>query len=128
MTVALQLDSPREDQAMPLLARIAGLDGSNLTQALVGSIALEIYRKEADGSYTQTHTDTLDKTAVIFDVLQTGSGWSVDGTGYNFSHTIPASAWDQPDQYWIEVRITDSSGNLIPVVVEDLPVKPLQGS
>lgn len=72
-------------------------DGTDLQQGDNGEssgteIDFTIYDLSGDTPGTAITTGTLDKTAVIFDTLQTDGYWNnVDVFGYNFRHTITAS-------------------------------------
>jgi hypothetical protein len=76
-----------------VMERIQDAAGANIAQAAFdpgsgGSITYYIYDEDDD---TQETTSTLDRTAVVFDVLQTGAPWDSDSTGYNFKWQIGAS-------------------------------------
>jgi hypothetical protein len=80
-----------------VVARIPTADGTNLVRDdLNGSsgqeIEYSIYDLDGDTPGTAIHTGTLNKTAVIFDTLQTDGYWdSEDEFGYNFRHMVTSS-------------------------------------
>jgi len=75
-----------------------------------------------NGSVVNAETE-LNKTAVIYDTLQTGNGWSADSEGYNFRYKIPASHLDNAaasKKYRVEFVFTSSGsdGDKTMLVVE----------
>lgn len=77
-----------------VVARIVTADGTDLQQAdLTGTsgqeIAYSVFDLDGDTPGTAIATGTLNKTAVVFDTLQTDGWWNnEDEFGYNFRHTI----------------------------------------
>lgn len=80
-----------------VVARVPTADGTSLVQGDNGEstgteVDYTIYDLDGDTPGTPITTGTLDKTAVVFDTLQTDGWWdSTDEDGYNFRHTISAS-------------------------------------
>lgn len=82
---------------------------ADLVQANVSSITYFIWERSKPATKT---TDTLDKTAVIFDTLQTGSGWdSVNyPDGHNFKWNLAGSFFPKEDADYRILLIVVSSG------------------
>jgi len=98
-----------EDSGISLMARVVGHDAANVTQSVVSSIVYSVI----DNSDNSIIVDaaTLQKTDIIFDALQTDARWTIDSTGYNFRHDLPASALPTGNTtYRIEYKITPTSG------------------
>jgi hypothetical protein len=79
-----------------MLARVVDSQGDNLNQASLASASYTIFALEPNEPEILTpvegHADVaLDVEDVIFDVLQTGNGWTVDEVGYNFRHELDVS-------------------------------------
>jgi hypothetical protein len=76
---------------LTVLARLVGHDAVAVNQATIRAIACSIFSidpDDADQAVADHQAVALDKTAVLFDGLQTDALWTVDATGYNFLHTI----------------------------------------
>lgn len=88
-----------------LYARVTNSAGTAITQASLTSVHYRVKDLTADTLGTKT---ALTISAVIFDTLQTGEGWSeVDTTGYNFATVIPATEFDfdpEADPHFIDHR------------------------
>lgn len=95
-----------------LLSRIAGWLNVPIVQADITSIQCTVRDTTND---TITYNEPLTVSAVIFNALQTGAIWT-DATGYNFLHTIPATAFPTPTAepfdrvYAICIRFVPASG------------------
>lgn len=102
-----------------IMARVNGWLNSAIVQADITSIQCTVRDTVND---TVTYNQALTVADVIFNALQTGAIWSVDATGYNFLHTVPATAFPTPSVapfnrvYVISVRFTPATGQ--PFVVE----------
>lgn len=85
----LTVSAGRAGASFPLMARIVGVNGNNLTQAVTLSVAYRIFTKDRS---TPEVTGTLTVSAVIFDTLQTDD-WDTnkDSSGYNFRWDVPGS-------------------------------------
>lgn len=100
-----------EDSGITLMARVVGHDASNITQAGISAIEYSVIDK-SDNSLI-VNGAALAKTTVIFDSLQTDARWTIDSTGYNFRHALPASALpDGNATYRVEYKITPTSGDV----------------
>lgn len=73
-----------------------------ITQSVVSSID---YKVSLAG--TETDSGTFDKTAVIFDTLQTGN---VVSFSFNLRATIPGTAFASPGKHRIAITINLSGG------------------
>ncbi len=89
---------------------------TRLLQAHVGSITLKAF----DGSTQITPTLTLDKTAVIYDTLQTSSAWTKDATGFNFAYLLDGTVYLPVGDlfYSVFVYVTLTGGEMYPVDFE----------
>ena len=99
-----------EDTDFSLMARVAGVDGDDIVQGDLASIAYAI--TGADG--TSVGTGSLTVSEVVFDTLQTDARWSVDSTGYNFRWDVDVSAEGlvSPGTYTFEVAFTAATGEV----------------
>lgn len=105
-----------EDGGATCLARIVGLSGSNITQAVVSSIACTVY--DVTGAVSII-TPSITVSSVVFDTLQTDSRWDVDSTGFNFAHALPATAFPTYGHvYRVEYKFAPVSGAAYYVVFE----------
>jgi len=75
--------------SFPLMANVQWANGNRITQATVSSIS---YTAQPVDKSLPVVSGTLDKTAVVFDTLQT-DGWDtdIDANGYCFRWNIPSS-------------------------------------
>lgn len=104
-----------EDGGAQTMARVLANDATNAQQADISSITYKVF--DIDNSNTETATGTLTVSDVIFDTLQTDARWSVDTTGYNFRHEVPATAFPTGgNRYQIEYKCTPASGQVFWVV------------
>lgn len=109
------------------LTRIAGWDGSPVTQADIASITYTAYglcgrdnsTREAVDGHEDVAVDVDGADGSIFDALQTDDRWTEDDTGYNFRHTPDVSEnalFTTPEKnYLIEYTLTPTSGQAIVV-------------
>jgi hypothetical protein len=79
-----------------MLARVVDGQGDNVNQASVASARYSIFALEPNELESLTPVEghenvSLDVEDVIFDVLQTNGGWTVDEVGYNFRHELDVS-------------------------------------
>lgn len=102
-----------------LKARLVGSNDVALEQADVDAITYtidELDQHDASaGTVVEGHEDVaLVVSAVVFDTLQ---AWSVDDTGYNFSHEVDVSANSafatRGRAYRVTYRLTPASGQII---------------
>lgn len=92
------------------MSRVVGADGAYVTQASISQILVKVV--PAGDTSNPTLNVTLDKTEVIFDALQTDARWTVDSTGYNFRHQLPADALPQGNtKYLVQYKLLDSGEN-----------------
>ena len=110
-----------EGTGLTCMARITGEDATNVTQAAVSSIALNVY---ADESTTAESTTALVVSSTIFDALQTDARWTVDATGYNFKYEIASAEFPDGDvTYRCEFKFTPASGNVWYVIFNVVTVE-----
>lgn len=114
-----------ENGGLILMARILGWAGSSVLQADITSIQCTVTDTSEDGD-GETYDAALVISATVFDTLQTPAIWTADGTGYNFRHTVPATAFPQGDRInRVEYRFTPASGEAFYFVV-DVQVQAIQ--
>lgn len=65
-----------------------------ITQATVSTITYAVY----DDAGATIVSGSLTVSAVVYDSLQTGTIWTRDGTGFNFKHKLPATAFPNPNE------------------------------
>ena len=100
-----------EGQPFIPIARVTNTAGAYITQAAVSSIS---YAVANAATLVSTGTGSLVVADVVFDTLQTGANWNVDGTGYNFLATIPATCFPDGNViYRVEVSFVPTSGTAI---------------
>lgn len=111
-----------EGENAVILARLVAADGSSLTgSSFQDSVALKVWDATADTPPgTAIWSTTLAKGDVVFNTLQTDGYWTIDGTGYNFRHTVPASsAFPKGGRtYRCEYTLTGIDNALIRVVAD----------
>lgn len=99
-----------------MMSRILGWSKTPIVQADISSIQCTV-TDTLDGS--ETYDAALTVSAVVYDSLQTPAIWTADGTGYNFRHTVPASALPNGGRvHRIEYRFTPASGEPFYLVVD----------
>lgn len=108
----------REDSPITLRAHIKGLNGADITQASLSSIAYQVFEyasesecvDDSDGTEVGTSA-SLTVSAVVTDTLQTGNGWTADSEGYNFAFTLPKARLENGGKWYrVEVWMTPASG------------------
>lgn len=100
-----------ESTAAQVLARIKH-NSAYITQGAISSIACKVRRYALEGGAgTTTGTPAVVVNTSVFDVLQTGSGWTEDNTGWNFTFTVPAASFPAPDHYFVLFTFTPGSGS-----------------
>ena len=110
-----------EGTGLTCMARITGEDATNVTQAAVSSIALNVY---SDESTTANSTTALVVSSTVFDALQTDARWTVDATGYNFKFEIDSAEFADGDvTYRCEFKFTPTSGNVWYVIFNVVTVE-----
>ena len=101
------------------MARIVNTAGQNVQQAGVSAIKYSVYELDPcrpDNLTVVTGHDnvTLTISSVIYDTLQTGGLWTVDSTGFNFSHEINVSSDEAfpkaGAQYQVRYELTPTTG------------------
>jgi hypothetical protein len=108
-----------EDGGATFLARVVGVDGSNMTQSAVSTITCAVFDLGSATPETAVSTPTVTKASTVFDTLQTDGRWTKDTTGYNFRHTIGATVFSGGGKrYGIEYKFTPTSGEVYWVCYE----------
>ncbi len=113
--------------SVTMLARVVGADAANITQADISSVAYSVYTLDEDDQDSLTVVTGHDATAItvsalIYDTLQTDDLWSIDSTGYNFSHILDVSTNQAftvaGKKYLVVFSLTPASGQVILVRYE----------
>lgn len=102
-----------------LMARIVDAAGANVQQAGIAAIKYSIY--ELDPCQPDSlvavigHSNvSLSVESVIYNALQTGGLWTVDGVGYNFRHEIDVGTSEAfpkaGTQYQVRYELTPATG------------------
>lgn len=110
-----------EDSTAYILARIRGTSGSLVTQGSLSAINLRVY-DVASPPETSDQSDPeviaardLTISSVVFDTLQTDSGWDTeqDASGFNLKiEVLPADLPRGGVVYRFEVKFTNSSSKI----------------
>lgn len=80
-----------EGDALALMARIRDVDGEYPAPADFSAITYKVVDLTASAARVVVAPTSLTPANVVYAALQTGAGWSVDETGYNFRMILPAS-------------------------------------
>ena len=102
-----------EDCGATNLARLVGVDGEYITQAVVSSIQREIFDIDSATPDVAVDSAALVVADSVFDTLQTDARWpsTKDSIGYNFRDTVAGSVLSTGDHsYQVEYMFTPSSG------------------
>jgi hypothetical protein len=106
-----------EDCDVACLARIT-LNGANLTQAGVSSIARKVFDLSSSTPTTAIDSSAVTVNTSVFDTLQTDDRWTIDTTGYNFRDVVAGSILTSGNRYRIEYVFTGASSEKFAVVCE----------
>ena len=108
-----------EDSTFVVMARMMDETNDEIVQADVSTITYTVSDATNNNAAVSGHSAaSLTVSSVVFDTLQTGNGWSEDGTGYNFRHVVgPTALPTGGNQYIYEAVVTLTSGNKFPIVV-----------
>ena len=116
-----------EDGSAYVMSRVMRKNSSQnlvaLVPADVSAIVRTVFTTE-DGEIVIGPT-TLTVGDTILAALSTGSVWTIDSTGFNFTDTIPPTAFPAGDiEYQIEYKITLTAGEVFWLLVAgtSLPV------
>lgn len=100
-----------EDGGATLLARVQGWNAIDIVQSDISSIQYAVTDRTSGASVIAATSLTV--ADVVFNTLQTDARWSVDAEGYNFRHTVPASALPTGDHvYRVEYKFTPAAGEV----------------
>lgn len=100
-----------EDGAASILMRVRGAAGALITQASLSSIDCRIYDDDDDSIVPFLTPPIVIATCVSDTLLTTANFWTVDTTGYNFRHDLPAGSLPEGDHvYRLEYTFTPTSG------------------
>jgi hypothetical protein len=111
-----------KDGSAVLLARVVDENADLILQAGISAAEYTIYLLDDQDPDTRTavtgHTGgALVVADIIFDTLQTGAEWTIDGTGYNLSVTVDVSADEAfaiaGRRYLVVVTLIPTSGQPI---------------
>ena len=106
-----------EDGGATCMARVAGADGANITQASLSTITVTIFNRRTKAEIVSVASLTVAN--VVFDTLQTDARWSLDSSGYNFRHTVAASSLATPGiVHAVEYKFTPATGQVFWVVFD----------
>ena len=129
-----QLAASFEDSTAYILARVRGTTGSYITQSSLSAINLRVYDPDnppetsADDDEAVIAARDLVKADVVFDTLQTDSGWDADATGFNLKiEVLPADLPRGGQTSRFEVKFTNSSSKIWHAVF-DVPAQGLYRS
>lgn len=115
-----------ENGGLILMARVVGWAGAAIVQADITSIQCTVTDTSEDGD-GETYDAALTVSGVVFDTLQTPDVWTADATGYNFRHTLPASALPSGGRVVrVEYRFVPAAGEAF-YAVFDLQVQEIYG-
>lgn len=115
-----------EDTGLTVLARILGNDAVAITIPTISSITCEVMEILTEEQVAVVTIGTI--SAVVFNTLQTDDRWTEDTVGYNFRHTVPASAFPEPNkQYRVGYEFTPATGEPFGMAV-DVTTKRLFGA
>lgn len=104
MGAILVIGTTYEDQGVVVLGRVRDWEADLLVQADFGSITLKLFDESSSTPNTAIYSATLTVSSVIYNTLQTGGGWTVDSTGWNFRTSIAGQYFADPcHQYRCEV-------------------------
>ena len=99
------------------MARVAGADGANITQASISTITVTIFNRITKVEIIAQASLTV--ADVIFDTLQKDARWTLDSTGYNFRHVVAAASLAEPSIiHAVEYKFTPTSGQVFWVVFD----------
>lgn len=113
-----QLAKSFEDSNAYILARVRGTSGDLISQASISEIVLRVYDKEnppetaAIDDPAVIQSRTLVKGDVVFDTLQTDSGWDTDADPLGFNvkiEIIPADIPRGSKVYRFEAKFTNAT-------------------
>lgn len=105
-----------ENSGLVLLARVRNSGGDYIQQSDLSSINCAVYDAI---SGNELATPSVDISSSVYDTLQTDARWEEDDVGYNFAHTLPASALSSGStRYRIEYKFQPSSGEQYYVVYD----------
>lgn len=80
-----------EGDSLALMARITDIAGDYPAAADFLAITYKVVDLTANTARVVTSPTSLTPANVVYAALQTGSGWTVDETGYNFRMILPAA-------------------------------------
>lgn len=106
--------------------RVTTTDGVPLTDASVLTWNVRVYN---NGSLVKKLVDNSTNTLnVFFATLQTGNGWDIDGTGYNFEYVMAGDAFKAEGGKTYRIEFDASTSTEKVKWVWNLSVLPWMGS
>jgi len=113
-TLVLTRGATWEDSGCSVMARVTGQDGEAITQASITAITCTVFQ-----AGTSVGTPAVVVADSVFDTLQTDSRWTIDDTGYNFRHDVPAVSFATGDKiYRLEYKFDPAAGENFHIVFE----------
>lgn len=110
-----------EGSPFVIMDKVTNLDADLITQADVSTITYKVSNKVTGSAVSGHNGVSLDVEDVVFDTLQTDSGWVNDELGCNYRHTVSQSATADPGHYEYLATLTLTSGFVL-LVRADLVV------
>lgn len=108
--------------SVTLMARVVGNNGAHIVPVDITTAKYSVYLLDDRNPDSRTpvtgHAQVaLTVSAILFASLQTGPFWTIDGTGYNFRHTLdvstdPAFA-TAGRRYLVEYQLNAAAGQVI---------------
>lgn len=94
------------------MARMIGVDGSNITQISISTINCKVFDLREGGAAIAEPAIVVND--VVFNTLQGVGGtgiWTKDVTGYNFRHDMPSTSFPNGDtHYRVEYEFVPTTG------------------
>ena len=129
MSIAFVRAQAFEDSGFTIIARVVGNAGTNITQASLSTITYSVYDTSTGTVVTGHNAVALTISTVVFDTLQTDAVWTFDATGYNYKHTVEATALPTGGTVYIyEAKVTPVSGPVFWIIPGTITAHPIYTS
>lgn len=111
-----------EGQDLVTMARIVTADGTDLQQADISGtggaeVTLRLIHTGSRRPDSAISTTTIDKTAVVFDALQTDAYWNLDSTGYNYRHAFDGTLVPYAGQFRLQYTFQADASTAFGLIV-----------